>query len=183
MLNEILDAASDRFHPLKDRRPLAAGDLLPAAAYFEWFVLAATGLVIAVWIGFPFFAVAVTFQLMSLVYNVPPVRLKDLPYIDVLCEAVNSPLRLLLGWLLVLPAEPPGLELMLAFWMAGAWEMARKRLREFRFLDNRTVAAAYRKSFLHYNETRLLASMFVYAALTVVFCLLAGRTLFLSPEL
>ena len=34
---------------------------------------------------------------MACVYNVPPVRSKDQPYVDVLSEAINNPLRLLAG--------------------------------------------------------------------------------------
>ncbi len=172
VLNEILDAGSDRFHPLKDRRPLVAGDIPPANACWMWIALAVIGLAIAAWIGPSFFAVAAVFQLMAMVYNVPPIRLKDIPYIDVLCEAINSPLRLLLGWVLVLPSEPPRLELVLAFWAAGGWAMAGKRLNELRVFNDRSDAAAYRKSFAHYDESILLKSMFVYGASTAIFCLL-----------
>ena len=35
---------------------------------------------------------------MGCIYNIPPVRSKDLPYLDVLSEAVNNPLRMLAGW-------------------------------------------------------------------------------------
>lgn len=181
VLNEILDAATDRHHPLKRNRPLVLGQIRPVDACVLWFALGTVGLTAAAWIGASFFAVAMTFQVMALAYNVPPVRLKELPYIDVLCEAINSPLRLLLGWTMVLASELPGLELILAFWMAGSFEMARKRLKEVQFFRNQTVAAAYRKSFLHYDATRLRASMSVYAASTVIFSLIAGRNLLLPP--
>src|SRR5262249_16684811 len=107
-------------------------------------------------------------------YNVPPARLKDLPYIDVLAEAVNSPLRVMLGWLLVVPGEFPGLPLILAFWMAGGFEMSRKRLRELRSFDDPAIAAQYRKSFAHYDERRLRSSMIAYGLAAAVCSLLAA---------
>lgn len=165
VLNEILDARSDRFHRSKRDRPIAAGYISPMAAAGEWLILGAVGLSIAASIGWSFFIIAVLFQLMAIFYNVPPLRLKDFPYLDVLSEAVNSPLRLLLGWLIVLPSERPDIWLILIFWMAGAFEMARKRLMEFRFLRDPTVAAGYRKSFGHYDERRLKSSMAVYASM------------------
>ena len=38
---------------------------------------------------------------MGCVYNIPPVRSKDLPYVDVLSEAINNPIRMLAGWFIV----------------------------------------------------------------------------------
>jgi hypothetical protein len=35
---------------------------------------------------------------MGVVYNVKPIRSKELPYLDVLSESINNPIRLLLGW-------------------------------------------------------------------------------------
>lgn len=171
VLNEILDADRDRCHPRKRDRPAASGRISLVVAYAEWLILGGLGLSLAHALGRSFFAAAAGLALMGILYNVPPVRLKDLPYLDVLSEAVNSPIRLMLGWALVLPGELPELQLILVFWMAGAFAMAWKRLRELRFLRDRAVAAAYRKSFAHYNEDRLKACMAAYALVAAVFFL------------
>lgn len=171
VLNGILDADSDRFHPGKRDRPVASGRVSLAVAYLEWLVLGGLGLSLAYCVGRSFFAIAAALAVMGLFYNVPPVRLKDMPYIDVLSEAINSPIRLMLGWALVIPTEIPDIRLILAFWMAGAFAMAWKRLREFRFLRDRSVAAAYRRSFAHYDESRLKTCMAVYALSAAAFLL------------
>jgi hypothetical protein len=49
--------------------------------------------------------------------------------------------------------------------------MAAKRLAEYRALGNREVAGTYRRSFRHYNEEKLLISMFFY---TTCFALFLG---------
>jgi 4-hydroxybenzoate polyprenyltransferase len=108
---------------------------------------------------------------MGLIYNVPPVRSKDLPYVDVLSESVNNPLRLLLGWFAVAPQEFPPVSLLIAYWMIGAFFMASKRFSEYRALGDARLAGAYRKSFRHYNEQNLLISMFFY---TTCFALFLG---------
>ena len=42
--------------------------------------------------------------------------------------------------------------------------MASKRFAEYRSINDKERAAAYRKSFRYYNDERLLISMFVYAS-------------------
>jgi decaprenyl-phosphate phosphoribosyltransferase len=78
---------------------------------------------------------------------------------------------LLLGWFAVTAAEMPPLSLLIAYWMIGAFFMATKRLAEYRSLANQSVASAYRRSFRHYNEEKLLVSMFFY---TTCFALFLG---------
>jgi decaprenyl-phosphate phosphoribosyltransferase len=100
---------------------------------------------------------------MGLVYNVPPVRAKELPYFDVIVESVNNPIRLLLGWFTLIPDHLPPLSLVLAYWALGAYFMATKRYAELRAIGDREVAGRYRRSFRHYTEERLLVSLFFYA--------------------
>ena len=38
---------------------------------------------------------------MGILYNVKPVRTKDIPVLDVLSESVNNAIRLLTGWFAV----------------------------------------------------------------------------------
>jgi hypothetical protein len=61
------------------------------------------------------------------------VRTKELPYLDVLSESVNNPLRLFLGWFALVADKLPPLSLALAYWMVGAFFMATKRYAEYRF--------------------------------------------------
>ena len=43
----------------------------------------------------PFTLTVLALWVMGCVYNIPPVRSKDLPYLDVLSEAINNPIRML----------------------------------------------------------------------------------------
>jgi 4-hydroxybenzoate polyprenyltransferase len=161
-LNEILDAPTDCNHPSKMSRPIPSGRVQIPVAYVQWIVLGAAGLALASLINAPFFWSGVFLLVMGLVYNVPPVRSKEIAYIDVLSESINNPIRLLLGWFAVTAVEIPPVSLLASYWMIGAFFMGAKRLAEYRFIGDGARAAAYRSSFRHYNEARLLVSLFFY---------------------
>jgi len=163
VLNEILDAPTDREHPVKRRRPIPAGRVYLPAAYAEWALLGVVGATLGWLVNGPVFVSLAALWIMGLIYNVPPLRLKDLPYLDVLTESVNNPLRLLAGWFVVTPSIMPPLSLLVAYWMVGAFFMASKRFAEYRMINDAKVAGDYRKSFRHYTADRLLVSMFFYA--------------------
>lgn len=169
VLNEILDAPTDLAHPVKRDRPIPSGQVRLGLAYAEWLALGAAGLLLSWWLNRPFFYSALLLWVMGLIYNVPPIRSKELPYLDVLSESINNPLRLLLGWFAVSQAEIPPLSLMIFYWMIGAFFMATKRYAEYRSIAASGAAAAYRSSFRHYDESKLLISMFFYTAAAALF--------------
>ncbi len=169
VINEILDAPKDALHPTKKNRPIPSGRVYLPLAYAEWLILAVVGLTLAYKINLAFFLSALWLWIMGFFYNVPPFRTKDVPYLDVLSEAVNNPIRLFLGWFCLIPNKIPPLSLVLAYWMAGAFFMATKRLAEYRMINNATIAAKYRKSFGYYDEEKLIISIFYYALFCAFF--------------
>ena len=76
-------------------------------AYAQWIILGVLGLAMAAALNGPFFWSSLFLLVMGCVYNIPPIRSKDLPYVDVLSESVNNPIRLLLGWFAVDPVDFP----------------------------------------------------------------------------
>lgn len=169
VINEILDAPPDRHHPVKKHRPIPSGRVSLPIAYIEWIALGIIGLALAATINWPFFWSAVALLIMGLVYNVPPIRTKQVPYLDVLSESVNNPLRLLLGWFAVTASAIPPLSLMISYWLIGAFFMGSKRFAEYRSIGDKAVASAYRRSFHYYDENRLLVSLFTYACGSALF--------------
>lgn len=164
VINEILDADFDRLHPVKKLRPIPSGEVNLRLAYILWILLAILGLSLAYTINLAFFLSALTLWIMGCLYNIPPVRTKDKPYLDVLSESVNNPLRLALGWYLTGIELWPPLSLVLAYWMIGAFFMAVKRYAEFQRIGDHATAANYRASFKHYDAERLMISVIYYVA-------------------
>lgn len=159
VLNEILDAPTDREHPMKRGRPLAARRASPRVAWIEAVALYLLGLAIAFGLGRPVGVTALVFCLAAWAYNVPGVRTKDVAYLDVATESLNLPLRLLLGWFPLIGTRLPPLSLLLAFWSAGAFFMAVKRLAELRTLGRRRATFRYRRSFEVYTEQELILAI------------------------
>jgi len=172
--NEILDGPRDRLHPIKRFRPVPANAVSTTRLWglAGLFVLLSAGIA---WLFLPWqsFLCALTFIVIGgAVYNVPPVRAKELPYVDVITESANGPIRIALGWYAVTTACPPPLMLLLSCWALAASVMAGKRLAEYRFIGSRLRAAAYRSSFRWYTERSLLVAMIGYAVLCAVFFVL-----------
>lgn len=172
VLNEWLDAATDRHHHTKSARPAVSKQLSPLVVCLEYLLLVAVGLGLAWWISKQYVIVSGLFLVSGWIYNIPPIRTKELPFLDVISEAINNPIRLTLGWIMVDPSTLPPGSLLLAYWMGGAFLMALKRFAEYRSADQEgrlDALAIYRGSFRHYTEESLLLSSFLYALLAAFF--------------
>ena len=169
MLNEVLDAPYDREHPVKRHRPVPSGTVSLPLAYVEWLVLMLAGLALGATISIWFTLTLLALWVMGCLYNIEPIRTKDVPYLDVLSEAVNGPLRMLAGWLMVgLPPATIPVSLLASYWMISGYFMATKRFAEFGELGG-TIAARYRAAFAAYDEVRLLTSVVFYASAAMLF--------------
>jgi decaprenyl-phosphate phosphoribosyltransferase len=161
-MNEILDAPQDALHPTKSARPIPSGLVNLKMAWASVLILASAGFILGAAVNASVLATLIVLWLMACAYNMPPLRTKDKPYLDVLSEAINNPLRLLVGWYCTGIEVAPPLSLVLAYWMVGAFFMAVKRFAEYRRINDPERAAAYRRSFRHYNDERLLVSITYY---------------------
>lgn len=170
VVNEYLDAEFDKHHPTKKYRAAVKEALNGKIIFLQWLMLTICGLSMAALVNEFFFAMAAWLWLMGILYNVKPIRTKDLVYLDVLTESVNNMIRLLMGWFIVVEAFvlPPS-SMVLGYWMLGAFLMAIKRYAEYRMISNPALAGAYRKSFQNYSEASLLISAFFYAMCSVFF--------------
>jgi decaprenyl-phosphate phosphoribosyltransferase len=169
VVNEVLDAPSDLCHPTKFARPVPSGQVNIPLAYFQWLVLMLLGVGLG-WLVSPSFALtACALWMMGCIYNIRPIRSKDLPYVDVLSEAINNPLRMLAGWFIVGTATVAPGSLLLSYWMIGCYFMAMKRYAEYREIADPPRATAYRKSFQYYTEDRLLVAIMFYGSAAMLF--------------
>jgi len=149
VINEWLDRDFDRHHPEKSERAAVqvSLDIRLVYAWYGTLALAAVALGFAIHGGFG--VTILCFLAAGLVYNVPPLRSKDRPYLDVVSESVNNPLRLMLGWAMIDPVTLPPVSVLLSFWFGGAFLMNTKRLAEFRDIVadlGQARLALYRKS-------------------------------------
>ena len=183
VLNEILDAPFDAMHPTKRHRGIPAGRVKVPVLWIIMALLIVGGFLLAWMIGFNWgYHAALGLLLMSgLVYNVPPLRLKDRAFADVIAESFNNPIRLWLGYYaLVDTHHVPPLSIVLSWWFFGALLMTGKRYAEFRFIGDPELSGRYRRSFKTYTEKSLILAMIGYANL---FCFCAGVAMAVYPPL
>lgn len=169
VINEILDAPFDALHPTKRHRPTPAGRVDIGIGYIQWIMLMLVGLAIGSLVSPVLFWVLLWLWVMGCIYNIQPIRAKDIPYVDVLVESINNPIRLLIGWYIVSPPMQMPASLLISYWMIGAYLMAIKRFAEMRDISKNISARQYRKSFTYYTEQNLLVSIMFYAATSMLF--------------
>ena len=172
VINEWLDAEFDAHHPVKSQRPAVCKQLSARIVWAEYTALSLLGLAIAYAVSLPLLLAAFLFLASGWTYNIEPVRTKDKALLDVATEAVNNPIRLLIGWVLVDMATLPPSSLLIAYWAGGAFLMSTKRLAEYRNVSITAgvdVLHRYRRSFRWYSENRLLLQSFLYAQIACFF--------------
>jgi 4-hydroxybenzoate polyprenyltransferase len=169
VINEWLDRDFDRHHPTKSSRAAVQSDLHGGIVALEWLMLVGAGVTCAAMASKVMLAIAIVFATQGIIYNVRPMRSKDIAFVDVISESINNPLRLMIGWAMIDPfALPPG-SIIMAYWFGGAFLMAAKRLSEYREIvatHGRELLVRYRTSFAGYDEISLTVSCFVYALMS-----------------
>jgi decaprenyl-phosphate phosphoribosyltransferase len=168
VLNELLDAPFDRLHPTKCTRPAASRSIHVRLAYAQWLAFGVAGFLLGLAVSKELFFSVLGLWVMGCLYNVPPVRAKDVPYLDVLSESINNPIRFCVGWYIVTSAVIPPASLLIAYWMLGGYFMALKRFSEYRQIGFES-ARLYRRSFVFYTEQSLLVSVLFYGATSMLF--------------
>lgn len=166
-INEYLDREFDRHHPDKKNRVLVKVEVSALLVALQYCVLAFAGLFLLWQMNPSSFLGGFLLLLMGIVYNVKPLRSKEIPFLDVLTESINNPIRLLIGWGAFTTILMPPMSLMLSFWFGGAFLMATKRYAEFRYIKSKEIAIKYRRSFSGYTELSLLLSAYFYSIMSV----------------
>jgi decaprenyl-phosphate phosphoribosyltransferase len=160
-INEILDSETDRHHPKKKERAIPSGRISAQLVAVISVFLYAAGIILVASLGNYMLTLSVVLLLISgILYNVKPFRFKDKPYLDFSFEALNNPIRLMVGWYAITPANQivPA-SFVLGFWFLGIFLMASKRFGEIRFIKDPEAAHRYRNSLRYYTQERVLFAM------------------------
>lgn len=117
LINDVVDRESDRLHPLKRRRPIAAGELSPAFAVCVAAALGIISLSASFALGIEFGLVALTYFVLTLLYSF---YFKHVVILDVLVLAAGFVLRATAGAVIIAVSISPWLilcTLMLALFL------------------------------------------------------------------
>jgi len=172
IINEIVDAPYDIHHPTKKNRPFVRKEVKKS-----YLLIIGLLLILSAFLGAQIFfsgqlKIALLFLFLAgIVYNVKPIRLKDVPYLDSTVESANNPLRFLIGWYVLSDQFPP-FSLLICWWCFGNFLMVGKRVAEKKFLSNEQ-SSSYRLSLSRCSIAGLFRFMIFNA-----FCVLVTLALF-----
>ena len=171
IVNEIADAPHDAYHPNKKHRPLVNNQISTRVLMALWFllVIVSIGTALFFYKHIAFLLSLLALLVAGILYNVPPIRMKDIPFLDSTLESANNPIRFLIGWHIVTTQFPP-ISLLLAWWAFGNFLMVGKRVAEKKFLTQEE-SSGYRRSLKKYNLKALILFMHANALVFIgTFC-------------
>ncbi|MGE3270593.1 MAG: decaprenyl-phosphate phosphoribosyltransferase [Chloroflexota bacterium] len=159
--NDLRDVAADRLHPVKRRRPIAAGLVPPPLAAAVGLVLGAGGLALAVTLGTPFALVASLYMLLTVTYSI---WLKHLVLIDVFGISAGFVLRAVGGAVVIgVPVSP---WLYVCTVLVSLFLALGKRRNELELLES--GAAGHRKNLEQYTLELVDQLILIVASVTIM---------------
>ena len=168
LLNDCFDLTSDRLHPVKQRRPLASGQISVSAAMLVAVSLAASGVWLAFSISKSLVLLIGTYVLIQLAYNL---ILKRVLILDIMSLASGFVLRAVAGGFAASVVLSPWFLFCVA--LLACYVGLQKRKSELARMENtgvttRPVLAQYSIAYLEQVETALLASILMTYALWTI---------------
>ena len=94
IMNDLADIESDREHPTKRKRPLAAGQLSPMVATVAAITFAIGSLLVAIWLAVPFALILLAYLVIQIAYTF---WLKHMVLVDVSIVSAGFILRIAAG--------------------------------------------------------------------------------------
>jgi 4-hydroxybenzoate polyprenyltransferase len=161
LFNDVVDREADRHHPLKQRRPIAAGELSVHAALAAAALLAVTAVVSAFLVGWTFGVIAVAYLGLFAGYSR---FLKHIVIVDVLTIAIGFVLRAAAGAAAI--AVPMSQWLLVCTILLALFLGLSKRRHELTLLT--ADAAGHRRILEEYNPYLLDQMIGVVAASTLM---------------
>lgn len=171
VLNDILDFEEDKVHPIKAKRPVAAGEIGRNKAWFISFVLLITSLVFAWVLNERFLHICLIYTVLMILYSL---KVKQIVILDVLFVALGYVLRAVAG-AMVIDVEISSWLLLCTLLLALFLVLSKRRTEIVTLGEN---AIKHRKILVHYPVS-LLNQMIaiVTSACIVSYCLYT-----LAPE-
>jgi 4-hydroxybenzoate polyprenyltransferase len=159
--NDVRDQAADRAHPVKRRRPVAAGAISSAQASALALCLAAGGLAIGAVVHLQVVVGLLVYLALNVAYSL---WLKQMVLLDVFCIAAFFVIRLLVGAAAV--QVPPSVWLLLCGGLLALYLGFAKRRHELTMLGE--ASTAHRGVLAHYSPQFLDQISAVLLAVTIV---------------
>ena len=160
LLNDVRDVEEDRLHPRKRLRPIAAGELQPAAALVLATVTGVAGFVVAFLTSVPLGITLAVYLAIQICYSA---FLKHLPVVDLAIVASGFLLRAIAGG--VATDTPLSQWFLLVASFGSLFMVAGKRYSEIKALG---AGAGTRRSLERYSESYLRFTWMLAAVMVLI---------------
>lgn len=98
LINDVIDAESDRMHPFKRKRPIASGELSKKTAIIAAIFFFCLAALISVWLGWFFKSLILSYVILQVLYTK---QLKHIPIVDISVIATGFLIRIYAGAVVV----------------------------------------------------------------------------------
>tara|TARA_B100001250_G_C19803016_1_gene791977 strand:- start:1579 stop:2502 length:924 start_codon:yes stop_codon:yes gene_type:complete len=169
LINEWLDRENDAKHPDKKHRPAVSGKIKFKFVLTLYFLLISLGLYLSYIVNVYSFWACLAFVISGIIYNVKPIRAKDIRIFDVLVESFNNPIRMYIGWFALSIEALIPLSLFFAYWFFGAFLMNCKRITDYKKFDNNESRILFRPSLGNYSLNYLFVLALIYSMISTSF--------------
>ncbi len=161
-LNDFKDIKRDKLHPVKSKRPLASGSVLPVWGIAGFLFLSTTSIVLSYFqLGITTTLIIATYIIMNIAYSM---GLKNLVIIDVLIIAGGFVLRILAG-AAAISAMPSAWLILCAVTVSLFLGFTKRRSEVVKMGDD---AEKHRKVLKRYNQAFLDQAISIVTAATLV---------------
>jgi 4-hydroxybenzoate polyprenyltransferase len=164
ILNDLSDIEKDRLHPIKKYRPLASGKVSKNGAALLFLIIFSVSLILLNYANPANLIIGLIILANNLLYSFKPIRLKDIPLIDILSAGINFSLRVAIGWY-SLSNESIFISIFFFPFFIAGFLLSCKRMGEYLFLKNNKEKI--RKVFIFYNEKNLNLLIIFFIILSV----------------
>lgn len=161
IINDLADIEKDRHHPVKCKRPIAAGELKKSSAVMVVLILISIALIMSYRLGLNYFLLAMIYIFVQIPYSF---HLKHLVILDVFCIAAGFFIRVVAG-AVVINVEMSSWLIICTIFLSIFLGLAKRR-HEIEILDD--IAVNHRKVLLDYSPYLLDQLMMITASATVV---------------
>ena len=159
--NDLVDKESDRLHPEKKNRPIAAGLISVRDANVLWIVFATAGFLIAFFLDITFGILGIMLFVITEIYSR---WLKNIVLVDVFTIGVNFIIRAVSGIILIDSFISPWI--IMGVFFVALFLAFMKRKSEIESLDD--VRELHRKALKQYNSASLNSMVLISAMLVII---------------
>ena len=150
IINEYTDRINDQYHPDKNKRFFRKKKNNLKLIFIIYLIFLLVPSIIIFYLNKINFIIFVFYILLGFIYNIKPIRTKDIKLLDATCEGLNAPLRFIYGYFIIPTNLNIPITLVIFTTFLGILLMTIKRHTEYKTIKKKQLLK-FRKTLIFYN--------------------------------